>query len=157
MVSNEHIAAIVGSYLAIGSREEHERERISKLDAADIVDLARMLYRENLHATDERYGVNGTANFDAVATFNAEYAVSPVTLRQIEAWKAKPLTPAQLFCALDNYEFQCAEHGDHEHTEGAKFCRHIRKLACRMVDGYDGMPWGIDHPPPVRLKTRRFG
>jgi hypothetical protein len=138
--NHEHIAALVGSFLGM-------KDRYTEVE--DPRALAKMLHFENMRSVDHRYRDNP----EAVADFTAYYACHPVTLRQIERWEKEPLTPGQFFKALDCYEYQACECDDWKQSEAYKLCEKMRGQVCARVAGYESTPWGIDYPPPVRIRA----
>lgn len=54
------------------------------------------------------------------------------------------LTPAQVFCACDCYEYQACETQDYYSTKAASIINGIRRNTIRKVPGYDNAIWGIE-------------
>ncbi len=144
--SHEHIAAIVGTFLTVKDRYTEVTEPLT---------LARVLYAENMRSVDGRYGRHGSNNAEALSEFEAYWASHPVTALQIRRWEGKPLSLGQFFKALACYEYQACECEDWQQTEAFKLCDQMRRQASGRVDGYETCPWGIDHPPPLRINARR--
>lgn len=149
MCDGEHFAAIIGTYAAMMERSHlHEREVHAEGFEASLLERARMLARQNLRSVDHRYD----GNAEAVADFNVQAVISAPSSKQIRRWREKPLAPGELFKALDCYEYQACENDDWKQTQAKDLCDIIRKMACQEVPGWEAAPWGINDPPPVRLK-----
>lgn len=50
-------------------------------------------------------------------------------------------TPAEVFKAIDCYEYQSCEHEGWETSEAASFCDALRRKYTYRVDGYSAAPW----------------
>jgi hypothetical protein len=48
---------------------------------------------------------------------------------------------AQVFKAIDCFEYQACETDDWEQSEAFAFCRALRQAMCRKVDGYEAAQW----------------
>lgn len=60
------------------------------------------------------------------------------------------LTPAEVFKAIDNYDYQSCESDDWRRTEAFAFCESLRRTACRALDGYAAAPWGFERTEATR-------
>lgn len=57
------------------------------------------------------------------------------------------LTPAEVFKAIDCYDYQSCEHPGWRQSSAYQFCESLRHAVCRGVEGYEDAPWGFDEVP----------
>ena len=103
---------------------------VGRLDHAKAAEVGQMLWAENAKSVAYRY------NEEPAPLHYREHRANPASL------EAK-LTPAQVFMALDGYEYQTCEHPGWPDSEAHSFCVELRRQWCHNVDGYDDAEWSI--------------
>ena len=114
---------------------------------------AKDLQRENLASLKARYGETDPTEppeyTEAVYKKVRQYFLDP---RRSNAEKV-----AQVFMAIDCYEYQSCEHEEWDESKARRFCDDLRKAWARELPGYDAAAWRIPDLPALYPPSLRVG
>lgn len=125
IVSDEHIAAIVGSALA------HDRWH-KTLTITDAVASAHILANENARSVNTRY-----------AHHNQPEDPPTVSAKRIQHYYKNPLTPVQLLKAIQSLDYQSCETDDWNTTQAFKLLQNYQSTAIAALPGYEQAGWAL--------------
>jgi len=90
--------------------------------------LATELWKENQKSVNYRYTESDT--------------VEEITAADVRANVWSKIDPAQVFKAIDCYEYQACEHPEWDDSFARHFCEYLRRRAGAKLAGYDDAAWG---------------
>jgi hypothetical protein len=127
-----------------------KRHGLSLGDFDAAADFANMLWRENIKSVAHRYPNESSATLPGPV--DEDFNVRPNDFRRE---KFSTFEPAQVFKAIDCYEYQSCEHEGWEQSEAFAFCDALRQRTCCAVFGYEDAQWGApDATSPVHANRQ---
>lgn len=125
-----------------GERPNLKRGELSSTDYRRAVEVANMLWSENVKSVRDRYDHRGD---DLPGPNDRNYTV---TLADFNGTVWDSTEPVQVLKACDCYEYQSCEHDGWPASEAHAFIEGLRGRAWRALVGYDDAKWGAPAPKP---------
>ena len=134
ILNKRHIDALVTAALAYAPSRQISwffNGEVKKITRQTASEVGQILIDENYRSINYRYQENRKAD---------RYTFEP-----FEATRDNPicLDAAQVFSALDCYEYQSSETPDFYESEAYEICRAIRKAEGTKLKGYEEAAWEI--------------
>lgn len=112
------------------------------LDDLDADRIGSILWAENLASIEARYP-------DTAETHSNYPGPNDFTREQVAAYRWRrtpPVTPAEVFKAIDCYQYQSCEHKGWDTSHAKWLTDALRAPIARQVPGYDEAPWEWTRP-----------
>ena len=112
-------------------------------------ELGQMLVMENVASVSYRYSEPPTTGNLPGPTDC--YYLEPYTYQDPH----RLFTPAEVFKAINCYDYQSCEHPTWQQSEAYAFCTALRQAACTHVEGYAEAPWGFSSAAAETIPSSR--
>lgn len=119
----------------------------SESDHLEVIDhsmAGQLLVNENVMIVHDRYPGDDVDAGELPGPTDAYY-LGPYVFED----PLYVLTPAEVFKAIDCFDYQSCEHEGWRNSTAFQFCEALRLRVCSSVPGYEDAPWGWDEVPRV--------
>tara|TARA_R110002012_G_scaffold12735_7_gene56274 strand:+ start:1791 stop:2273 length:483 start_codon:yes stop_codon:yes gene_type:complete len=140
-----HLTAIVGTYIGTRSYRQYEFENYAGYGFGSEGELlVSILDKANVRSLDARYHLH------------KHYTLSPDSAtadKLLNYFECNPLTPGEMFKAINCLEYQSCEFDGWYESDAYKLLRIIRNSTQERVQGYEDAPWGMEDLDPRLLES----
>jgi hypothetical protein len=111
--------------------------KLGTCDYERAVEVANMLWRENIKSVSARYPNESSATLPG-----PKGGAFVITRADFEGVRWLQFDAVQVIKACDCFNYQSCEHGEWEASEAKGFVDALRSSAWHELPGYDGATWG---------------
>lgn len=161
IVDREHIAFLVCAAMSRSIsrhtftwyiKADQRNEQLGSGDLEKAVEVANMLWLENIKSVSHRYPGESSATLPG--PIGGEFVIEA---KHLPLWWAG-FKPVNVLKACDCYEYQSCEHDGWESSDACAFINRLRAAAWHSLAGYDdaawGAPEGFGKQTPLRREIR---
>lgn len=129
----------------------YEYERLACNDYEKAVEVANMLWQENIKSVSHRYPGETTATLPGPVGENHTITIEDICHNH---WPV--FDPVQVIKAIHCYEYQTCEHPEWEQSQAFAFCKHLERAAIDVLPGYEDAEWGAPEIEPPKVMREAF-